>query len=118
MPAMAHVEQLLSKIDLWHMIHHLQVSDVIFGAEDMLPAVYLTCGKIAPEYENLELNVGGSTVAAAIVEATGAQRSRLREMYKDHGDLGDVAQACRHTQALSALPLHDHAGELLWPQQL
>ena len=64
----------------------------------MLPAVYLTCGKIAPEYENLELNVGGSTVAAAIVEATGAQRSRLREMYKDHGDLGDVAQACRHTQ--------------------
>lgn len=79
----------------------------------MLPAVYLTCGKIAPEYENLELNVGGSTVAAAIVEATGAQRSRLREMYKDHGDLGDVAQACRHTQARSALPKHDHASQLL-----
>ncbi|KAK9840432.1 hypothetical protein WJX74_009841 [Apatococcus lobatus] len=73
-------------------------SILALSPEDMLPAVYLTCGKIAPEYENLELNVGGSTVAAAIVEATGAQRSRLREMYKDHGDLGDVAQACRHTQ--------------------
>ncbi|KAK9865080.1 hypothetical protein WJX84_011403 [Apatococcus fuscideae] len=79
-------------------------SILALSPEDMLPAVYLTCGKIAPEYENLELNVGGSTVAAAIVEATGAQRSRLREMYKEHGDLGDVAQACRHTQTILHRP--------------
>lgn len=37
----------------------------------MLQAAYLTIGKLAPDYENVELSVGGSTVAAAVVEATG-----------------------------------------------
>lgn len=40
-------------------------------AGDMLHAAYLTIGKLAPDYENVELSVGGSTVAAAVVEATG-----------------------------------------------
>ena len=40
-------------------------------ADDMLHAAYLTIGKLAPDYENVELSVGGSTVAAAVVEATG-----------------------------------------------
>ena len=30
----------------------------------------------------------------------GISRARLRDMYTDLGDLGDVAQACRHTQVL------------------
>ena len=37
----------------------------------MLQAAWLTIGKLAPDYENVELSVGGSTVAAAGVEATG-----------------------------------------------
>lgn len=41
------------------------------AAENMLQAAYLTIGKLAPDYENVELSVGGSTVAAAVVEATG-----------------------------------------------
>ena len=40
-------------------------------ADNMLQAAYLTIGKLAPDYENVELSVGGSTVAAAVVEATG-----------------------------------------------
>ena len=121
----------------------------------MLATCYLTCGKIAPDFEQLELSVGESTVAAAVVETTGAldsiehmsacnaarkmfsavgthdlpgasttgqigrmasqhascwlqltyceadtgvSRARLREVYKQLGDLGDVAQACRSRQ--------------------
>lgn len=41
------------------------------AADNMLQAAYLTIGKLAPDYENVELSVGGSTVAAAVVEATG-----------------------------------------------
>ena len=33
---------------------------------------------------------------------TGTSRARLREMYNELGDMGDVAQACRHTQVSSA----------------
>lgn len=72
---------------------------VCLPVEDLLPAVYLTTGKIAPDYEGRELNIGGATVAAAISEATGVSRGRLREMHNTMGDLGDVAQACRQNQA-------------------
>jgi hypothetical protein len=48
-------------------------------------------GKIAPEYEGLELNVGGATVSAALCEVTGAKRGAMRGLYGQHGDLGDVA---------------------------
>ena len=46
-------------------------------ADDVVPSCYLTCGKIAPEFEQLELSVGESTVAAAVTEATGAACSYL-----------------------------------------
>lgn len=53
------------------------------AAGDMLHAAYLTIGKLAPDYENVELSVGGSTVAAAVVEATG-QSSLSQLNYLGH----------------------------------
>jgi len=47
----------------------------------MLQAAYLTIGKLAPDYENVELSVGGSTVAAAVVEATGALQAWRCSIY-------------------------------------
>lgn len=49
-------------------------------------------GRIGPEYVSSELNIGGSVVSSALCEVCGVSRSQLREMYKQHGDLGDVAQ--------------------------
>lgn len=46
---------------------------------------------MAPEYEGLDLNVGGATVAAALSDVTGCQRGAMRKLYGQHGDLGDVA---------------------------
>ena len=69
-----------------------------------MPAAYLTCGKIAPEHEGVELNVGGSVISAAIREATGVTRQKLHAMYDSLGDPGDVAEACRHTQVRSRSP--------------
>ena len=34
-----------------------------------------------------------------VMVPAGTSRSKLREMYNELGDMGDVAQACRHTQA-------------------
>jgi hypothetical protein len=39
--------------------------------QDLEATVYLTLGKIAPDYEGGELNIGGSTVSSAITEVTG-----------------------------------------------
>lgn len=37
-------------------------------------------------------------MGGAITEATGVTRAKLRDMFNRLGDLGDVAQACRHKQ--------------------
>ena len=81
-------------------------SVLILTPEDVSSIAYLAVGKIAPEYEQgMELSLGGSTVAAAVSEATGVTRTKLREMYNELGDLGDVAAKCKHTQATLARPL-------------
>ena len=73
--------------------------------QDAVAAAYLCVGKIGPDYEQgMELNVGGSLVAAAVSEATGVTRSHLREMYNELGDLGDVAAACKRTQQMLVRP--------------
>jgi len=43
--------------------------------EDVLPAIYLCTNRIAPDYENVDLNLGGSTVLATIEESFGTQKS-------------------------------------------
>jgi hypothetical protein len=53
----------------------------------------------------LTVQVGGSTVGAAIQEATGVSKARLGELYKQLGDIGDVAAACKRTQVRLGLPL-------------
>ncbi|CAL4962037.1 unnamed protein product [Urochloa decumbens] len=79
--------------------------------DDVLPAVYLCTNKISPDYENIELNIGGSLVVSALEESLGTSRSKIHEMYKTYGDLGNVAQECRQNQTLLAPPrplsIHD-----------
>lgn len=76
----------------------LKISDVLVNTfrtvlalcpEDLVYTAYLLMGKIAPDYEGIELNVGGATVSGAISEATGISRGRLRELYNEIGDLGE-----------------------------
>ncbi|CAI5472077.1 unnamed protein product [Closterium sp. Yama58-4] len=71
---------------------------------DLLPAVYLCTNRIAPDFVDADLNVGGGTVAGAVCEATGVKRQQLRLMYTRMGDLGDVAHACRSSQRLLRAP--------------
>eukprot|EP01026_Neomeris_dumetosa_P071609 TRINITY_DN72487_c0_g1_i1.p1 TRINITY_DN72487_c0_g1~~TRINITY_DN72487_c0_g1_i1.p1 ORF type:complete len:209 (+),score=23.55 TRINITY_DN72487_c0_g1_i1:84-710(+) len=75
-----------------------------YNKEDLVAAVYLLCGKIAPDYAKVDLNVGGSSVVNAIVESLGVSRAKIREMYKELGDLGDIAQECRQGQTMLFQP--------------
>lgn len=98
------VEKEKGKIKGTRMLCNMFRSLLALSPEDVLPAVYLCTNKIAADHENMELNIGGCLVSAALEEACGTNRSRIREMYNNLGDLGDVAQACRQTQSLLAQP--------------
>lgn len=53
---------------------HLDRHRSLCSAESMLEAAYLTLGKIAPDWQQLELHVGGAAVGSAVSEATGVTR--------------------------------------------
>lgn len=99
------MESTTKRLRIGDAIANMFRSILALSPDDMLQAAWLTIGKLAPDYENVELSVGGSTVAAAVVEATGTSRAKLREMYAELGDMGDVAQACRHTQTMLHKPM-------------
>ncbi len=71
----------------------------------MLAACYLALGKLAPDFQQIELRVGGSTIATAISEATGVTRAQLGRMHDTMGDMGDVAEKCRVKQVPTFRPL-------------
>ncbi|MQL69823.1 hypothetical protein Taro_002099 [Colocasia esculenta] len=98
------VEKEKGRIKTTSMLCNMFRSLLALSPEDVLPAVYLCTNKIAPDHENMELNIGGGLVTAALEQACGVKRSKIREMYNDIGDLGDVAQICRQTQSLLSLP--------------
>ncbi|XP_020591527.1 DNA ligase 6 [Phalaenopsis equestris] len=97
-------EQEKGKIKTSAMFCNMFRSLLSLSPADVLPAVYLCTNRIAPDHENMELNIGGGLVISALEEACGTSKSRIKEMYNSSGDLGDVAQECRQTQKLLALP--------------
>jgi DNA ligase-1 len=67
---------------------------------DVLPALFLLTGTIAAPWEAATLNLGGSAVASALCEATGATRRQISDLYPTCGDLGDVAAQLHSQQRL------------------
>ncbi|KAI4389328.1 hypothetical protein MLD38_001564 [Melastoma candidum] len=98
------IEKERGRIKATSMICNMFRSLLALSPEDVLPAIYLCTNKIAADHENVELNIGGGLVSAALGEACGVKQSTLRDMYNKLGDLGDVAQECRQTQSLLSRP--------------
>lgn len=98
------VEEEKGKIKATLMLCNMFRSLLALSPEDVLPAVYLCTNKIAPDHENVELNIGASIIVSALEETCGTNRSKIRTLYNNLGDLGDVAQLCRQTQSLLAAP--------------
>lgn len=50
------------------------------------------------------MTIGGSTIAGAICDVFGCKRDRIRTLYKEMGDLGDIAQSVSRAQRLLLPP--------------
>ena len=54
--------------------------------------IYLTQGKLYPDFVGIELGLAEKLAMRAITKATGIREKELEEMLKKYGDLGTVAQ--------------------------
>ncbi len=55
--------------------------------------VYLILGTLGPSYKNIIFNVADKMMEQAISQAYGVSKARVHELYKQKGDLGEVAYA-------------------------
>ena len=92
----------------------LEMTELLVGLfratpkEDLDKAVYLTQGRIHPDYEGIELGLAEKMVIRVLVHATGLDETRIQRMWKEKGDLGVVAEeaiAARRQKPLESTPL-------------
>src|SRR5438309_3343904 len=76
--------------------------------EDLDKVVYLTQGRIHPDYMGIELGLAEKMVLRVLMHATGLDESKVNRMWKDQGDLGLVAEDAisgRRQKPLESTPL-------------
>ncbi len=77
-------------------------------AEDLDKLVYLTQGRLHPDYMGITLGLAEKLAIRVLAVATGLEEARVTEMWKEKGDLGLVAEeaiTARRQTALMAEPL-------------
>lgn len=90
------------------------------GDKELPRLVTLVRGRLSPAHDRTELGVSSSLTLDAIVRATGASETRVREHWKQTGDLGDAAawaaenggQQTLFSNALTVERVHDRLREL------
>src|SRR5438309_10629054 len=60
--------------------------------EDLDKVVYLTQGRIHPDYLGVELGLAEKMVIRVLARATGLDEGRVERLWKEKGDLGLVAE--------------------------
>lgn len=77
----------------------LEVLEQHPGPEKITHVVYLFINRLGPDYEpDLELGLGETLLIKAISECYGRGTTKIKEDYKEVGDLGLVAQKSRSAQ--------------------
>src|SRR2546426_2474276 len=92
----------------------LEMTELLLGLlretpkEDLDKVVYLTQGRIHPDYAGIELGLAEKMVMRVLAHATGLDDARVARLWKEKGDLGLVAQeaiAARRQKPLESTPL-------------
>src|SRR2546426_9164844 len=92
----------------------LEMTELLVGLlretpkEDLDKVVYLTQGRIHPDYEGIELGLAEKMVMRVLAHATGMDDARISRLWKEKGDLGLAAQvviAERRQKPLESTPL-------------
>lgn len=68
------------------------LKDLILEADkDLKKLVYLILGKLAPDFEGIEMGMGNKLIIRALSNVSGLKESEISQMYYKSGDIGSVA---------------------------
>jgi len=92
----------------------LEMTELLVGLlrdtprDDLDKVVYLTRGRVYPDYAGIELGLAEKMVMRVLAHATGLDDARITGLWKEKGDLGLVAQeaiSARRQKPLESTPL-------------
>ncbi|MGB9937822.1 MAG: ATP-dependent DNA ligase [Methanobacterium sp.] len=82
------------------------------GAEEIDKVCYLVLGRIAPQYQEINLGLSEKTVQSAISLASGASKEYVKEKTRKIGDIGEVASEMVQNRENPFKNYFDHSGLL------
>lgn len=74
------------------------------SVDDLSAVIYLLQGKVAPDYEGIELNMGEKLAAQAVAAAAGTTPEEVARLAAQAGDLGTAAEEVIEQQGAPAAP--------------
>ena len=77
---------------------------LVTSQNSIMSAIWLSTNKLVNCFETWTLGVGGSTVSACLQEVTGAKPTTMSALYRELGDMGDVAYKLKSKQRLLHQP--------------
>ncbi len=82
------------------------------GAAEIDKVCYLVLGRVAPQFEDVNLGLSEKTVQSAISLSSGAPKSEVEEETRNLGDIGNVASKMVQTTKNPFKAYFDYTGEL------
>ncbi|KOB86863.1 hypothetical protein PFDG_02427 [Plasmodium falciparum Dd2] len=67
---------------------------IYYSPNDLIPAVYITLNKVAPDYLNVEAGVGEALILKTMSEAYSRTESSIKKDLQQIEDLGIIAENC------------------------
>ncbi|KJP90112.1 hypothetical protein AK88_00281 [Plasmodium fragile] len=67
---------------------------IYYSPNDLIPAVYITLNKVAPDYLNVEAGVGEALILKTMSEAYSRTESSIKKDLQQIEDLGIIAESC------------------------
>lgn len=80
-----------SRLIITTVLTNLMRTIKVHDPRSLMPAIYLITNHIAPNYEDVQLGIGGAIVNKAIKSVTGKSAKTLKMLWDQTGDPGDVA---------------------------
>ncbi|KAI4834614.1 DNA ligase I [Plasmodium brasilianum] len=67
---------------------------IYYSPNDLIPAVYITLNKVAPDYLNVEAGVGEALILKTMSEAYSRTEASIKKDLQQIEDLGIIAESC------------------------
>ncbi|SBS94891.1 DNA ligase I, putative, partial [Plasmodium ovale curtisi] len=67
---------------------------IYYSPNDLIPAVYITLNKVAPDYQNVEAGVGEALILKTMSEAYSRTEASIKKDLQQIEDLGIIAESC------------------------